>query len=345
MSLLESKRPTWYVYYGSWILALIADAAFFGFAFNGLGPKAFDVVKLIVQALRLTALVLLLLAFFFLRHSTEQGTDEETTSLISKRDHKASYLGKSSDQWASASSNDSDLTDSENDAVENKKDRDKKRDFKRKLRETGNFVTYLRRFSIFVPLVWPSTPGLCLNMLGIGLCLIGERFMNLLIPIQLGLVVDSLVGQDGQGRFPVLPFVLFILYPFVDQVIDYVRQYLVNPIENNARRSIKTVAHAKILDLSRDFHTNKASGEMYKAVEQGASVTALFELLVFDFIPILADLFVAYFYLGYLFGPYMTLWVIATAVFYIWVSSHTTSLYTKPTRSYMTRWRRENQAM
>ena len=76
------------------------------------------------------------------------------------------------------------------------------------------------------------------------------------------------------------------------------------------------------MTLSCDFHDNKESGELYKSVEQGNSINSLLETLLFEVVPMLFDLIVAYAYLYYLFGAYMALTVAATTVVYLWVTTY-----------------------
>lgn len=64
-----------------------------------------------------------------------------------------------------------------------------------------------------------------------------------------------------------------------------------------AEASIKTAAYNQIMGLSRDFHTEKQSGELYKSIEQGSSVTSLLETIMFQVVPMFVDIIVAFSYL------------------------------------------------
>ena len=61
--------------------------------------------------------------------------------------------------------------------------------------------------------------------------------------------------------------------------------------------ALKTAAYNQIMDLSRDFHTEKQSGELFAAVEQGSSITSLLDTVLFRIAPIFIDVFVAFSYL------------------------------------------------
>lgn len=51
------------------------------------------------------------------------------------------------------------------------------------------------------------------------------------------------------------------------------------------------------MGLSRDFHTEKQSGELFMAIDQGSSITSLLDTVVFRIGPIFIDVVVAFSYL------------------------------------------------
>lgn len=61
--------------------------------------------------------------------------------------------------------------------------------------------------------------------------------------------------------------------------------------------TLKTAAYNQIMSLSRDFHTEKHSGELFKAIEQGRSITNLLDTVLFQIGPIFIDVVVAFSYL------------------------------------------------
>lgn len=118
---------------------------------------------------------------------------------------------------------------------------------------------------------------------------------RLLITEITGILVDSLGLSDG---LPYSEFLLYLLYTWLSgSVLGPIESLLWMPVELKADASIKTAAYDKIMTLSCDFHTDKQSGEMYKSIEQGSSITGLLDTAAFFLFPIIADLFVAYLYL------------------------------------------------
>lgn len=74
----------------------------------------------------------------------------------------------------------------------------------------------------------------------------------------------------------------------------------------NAQASIKIAAYNQIMSLSRDFHTEKQSGELYKSIEQGRSITGLLEVVALQILPLFTDVVVAFSYLYSHYFPVIT---------------------------------------
>jgi len=68
-------------------------------------------------------------------------------------------------------------------------------------------------------------------------------------------------------------------------------------MRRNAQASIKTAAYNQIMSLSHDFHTEKQSGELYKSIDQGRSITGLLEVVAIRILPLVTDVVVAFSYL------------------------------------------------
>ena len=185
-------------------------------------------------------------------------------------------------------------------------------------------------------------------MVGVGLCLLCIRVLNLLIPRQLGIIINALNDSHGkhilqswlaplmttQGNAPYAEVGLYLFFLWLKSSagIRAVRNWLWLPVEQFAYKGITTAAYNHIMGLSSDFHDAKQSGELYKSIEQGKSVNELLETLLFDVLPMLVDLFVAFAYLYYLFGAYMTLIVGTTTVFYLWISTYFTAMQSNTRR-------------
>ena len=175
-------------------------------------------------------------------------------------------------------------------------------------------------------------------------CILCTRALNLLEPRQLGIVVDKLGAS--QAHLPMLEVFLWILYRWMDSsVISQIKYILWLPLEQYAQGSLKKAAYNQIMSLSRDFHTEKRSGELYTSIRQGSSLTSIIEMLLFKLGPMVVDLTVAFVYLCWIFGPYMALIVAATTMIFLWTSAYFTDRQTEPRRRLTGLARKEFQLM
>ena len=196
-----------------------------------------------------------------------------------------------------------------------------------------------------MPYLWPSKNRILqAKLLGVCLCLICTRALNLLEPRQLGIIVDR-IGMS-QVHMPIMEVVLWIVYRWIDSsIITQVRYMLWLPFEQYAEGSLKKAAYNHIMSLSRDFHTEKRSGELYTSIGQGDSLKEILQVLLFSILPMLTDLTVAFVYLCYIFGPYMALIVATTTLIFLWTSTHFVNRQTEPRRRLTGMSRKEYQVM
>ena len=169
-------------------------------------------------------------------------------------------------------------------------------------------------------------------MVATGIILVAIRVLNVLVPRQLGIVVNALGSPEESNPFRELA--IYILLSFLDSSagLSTLRQFLWFPVELNATQVLKTKSFNHIMSLSCDFHDNKRSGELYQAMYQGTSVIELLETIVFELSPMVVDLVVACAYFYYIFDAYMLLIVTTTMVSYFWATSFLTFMQTEVRR-------------
>ena len=145
---------------------------------------------------------------------------------------------------------------------------------------------------------------------------------------------------------PIFEVLLWIVYRWVDSsVVSQIKYLLWLPLEQYADASLKKAAYNQVMGLSRDFHTEKRSGELYKSIGQGHSLTSIVEIILFKVVPMLVDLGVAFVYLCWVFGPYMALIVAATTLIFAWTSAYFIDRQTEPRRRQVGLSRKEFQHM
>ncbi|MCJ1281672.1 hypothetical protein MMC26_000994 [Xylographa opegraphella] len=313
-------------------------------------------VQIGLEALRLILLAALpVVTFVFLRTpNSDRGSDVESSPLLGHSQ------GISEDSQRSAGTYGSTLTQNtaentsstSNEEIENLAQQEMKKEnhdlelLNKRIKETGNWWAYAKSYSIFLQYIWPSrNTRLQLNMVGVGLCIGAIRVLNVLVPRQLGLLVNSL-GHIGYSR-PFLELGVYILLASLESRVGIraLRTYLWLPVEIYASQSIDCASYNHIMSLSSDFHDSKRSGELYKAMQQGQSVIQLLETVLYQLAPMIMDLLIACFFMNYLFDAYMVLIVTSTMVFYLWASVYFTLIMTTSRRQYIAAIRRAYQVL
>ena len=97
------------------------------------------------------------------------------------------------------------------------------------------------------------------------------------------------------------------------------------------------------MNLSMDFHNDKNSGELIRAIDQGHSLTSLLDFACFRLPPMFLDLFVAFVYVYTLFDVYMSFILVVAGFAYIWTGAKTTAWSVKRRRQYNTTMRYEGK--
>ncbi|KAI2642628.1 ABC transporter-like protein [Xylaria nigripes] len=174
------------------------------------------------------------------------------------------------------------------------------------------WLEYLRGYSVFFPYMWPAKKlklqivvVLCFVLLAL------QRWVNIMVPYQIGLVTNQLTQRgnpdaNGNGGFP-MPWAslgMLILYKLLQGpsgLLGSCRSMLWIPVSQHAYRALSTSAFEHVHSLSLDFHLGKRTGEVMGALNKGASVNSFLEQVTFQVFPMIVDLFVAisYFYIRF----------------------------------------------
>ncbi|KAI0901763.1 hypothetical protein F4806DRAFT_490238 [Annulohypoxylon nitens] len=168
---------------------------------------------------------------------------------------------------------------------------------------------YLRGYSVFFPYMWPNKQFrlqiivvVCFFLLAL------QRWVNIMVPYQIGIVTNQLSGDDlEKGESIMMPWVslgLLILYKLLQGpsgLLGSLRSLLWIPVSQHTYRALTTSAFEHVHSLSLDFHLGKRTGEVLSALNKGSSVNAFLEQVTFQVFPMLIDLFVAisYFYVRF----------------------------------------------
>ena len=158
-------------------------------------------------------------------------------------------------------------------------------------------------------------------MVGVAICILANRALNILAPRQLGILTNALTTGSVQA-----PFVALTIYFLVDWLKSYagiegLRTRLWLPVETNADQALDTAFYNHITELSCDFHDQNRSGEIYVAMRQVRSIVQLLDVVLHQLLPLMMDLFLGCIYFYFLFDSYLVFIGIVVIVVYAWVSA------------------------
>ncbi|EEP82488.1 conserved hypothetical protein [Uncinocarpus reesii 1704] len=315
---IDSAAPTAYPFYGTWAMYLAAEVLFLLVTLRLQLPRTSS--EVLIGTFRLSLLVTLILTASGSRFvlTGKGGRDEENTPLLIAQGEPRPIQGTyGSCENNSAAQSDVDASSKTNGRSDLSPEDDLVDDGDRKT--LWDIVEFLRAF---LPFFWPSgEPGRQLLYVGIGGCLVVERVMNVIIPLQLGLITNLLTKSDGV--VPWKEIAIFIALRFLDSSggLTALRSFMWMPLEDLSYRKISTTAFNHIMSLSCDFHDSKASGAVWQTIIRGQYVKDVVNHICFLVIPTMIDLVLAVSILYYLFDAYMALVTAAVTVMFLWTSN------------------------
>ncbi|KAB8291233.1 hypothetical protein EYC80_009920 [Monilinia laxa] len=360
IALADTLSPTWYPYYGTWFIGLFVEICLIIFPNLLSSPtnSAFDYVLIAIQATRILNFVALPIVYFYFRSDDKahDTNDAERQSLLHKNTVPSSSESSTlngngygtTDDTTSQGAQGADVSDAASVTSEDsylEQQRKSKEAIAKRLQEDGNWWTYIKGFSMFVPFIWPvSDRKLQFRAVLVGIVLLVSNAFNVLVPIQFGVMVQSLITYTGGNHSHNIwtPVLLYSLLRFINDgsCLTVIRTWLWTPLEQYAYSTLSSAAHRHIMSLSSDFHDSKSSSDLFQVVNGGRSVADLMEMLCFQVIPMLIDLVIAFIYFG-AFGPYMFLVLVVTFLSYMYATVKLISMRANQRRQYIILYRKE----
>ncbi|OTA92432.1 hypothetical protein M434DRAFT_21883 [Hypoxylon sp. CO27-5] len=183
-----------------------------------------------------------------------------------------------------------------------------------------DWTDYVAGFKKLFPFLWPSdSRALQLRAIFCFGLLICQRIINILVPHQMGLVVENL----GPGKLPhaqLLTYVLLRGLQGQQGVIGSIRALLWIPISQSTYRRLTSATFEHVLMLSLDFHLNKHIGEVMSALSKGSALNTFLDGFAFQLFPMVADLWIAAAYFMIEFDFLYALVVICVTWTYLYVT-------------------------
>ncbi|TLD37394.1 putative ABC transporter [Venturia nashicola] len=345
--LLGAASPAWITFAGVWSLGLLFEIVMAALFFTIRSPASspYELARTNLQGVRIACLLILVLHSLVILRSKEQtGSDEERLPLMQEDAN-----GSASKAVTTYGATSIVATDGAVDEEEQEEEDDKEiKEQQRKRVEEQGWIGYLKGFTVFIPYVWPS--GNWKIQFCLALCfldMISDRFLNVLTPRQVGIIVDKLTTGQARGIMPWKEVLLWIFFKWFGSSSGFglVQGIALAKVQQYSYARMKTLAFEHVMGLSMDFHSSKDSGEVLKSVEQAESLNDLLELVCFRIGPVFLDMFIALGYITHLFDAYIAFVVVVVGVIYTWMGISLTQRIRERRRLYVEKSRHENRTL
>ncbi|KAK7953077.1 hypothetical protein PG988_013771 [Apiospora saccharicola] len=341
VGLTEDAKPIWRIYLGAWVMALGLEASLLALRLTTTEARGFHaMIQIVSEMLRVGLFLTLTVAGAWF-----QWSDSRRRIMLADDDDEAEAL-LPSDSDADSDSDSEGSEGGEAYGFPEDSDGEDPEDHRRlrkqqlgRLKAAGSWFNYLKAYKIFLPMLWPSGDrGIQVCLAVAALAVMAERALNLLVPRQLGIIGEELAAGAGDGQMPWKSIGLWILFAALrsEAGLPMVKEMLQVPVRQSTRQKIMTTSFSHVMHLSMDFHNEKSSGELIRAIEQASELQEMLEFVFFTVAPVFVDLLVALIYVYFLFDVYMSLVVLCMGLSYMWIGTKVNSLNTRLLRDYNT---------
>jgi hypothetical protein len=199
-ALLSSKAPLWMPYFGSFVVGFLFESLICGLEFSMTSEYSYRGVNMMMYPFRVIISFLLVVDTYLLMvaERVEEGKDEESQTLLGSETNGSSDPVQKLTTYGSIATDSSDEDDEDEDDDD---DKEVKKQQKKRLEEQGGWVGYLKSFGLFLPYLWPKHDRkvqFCFFILAVDVVM--DRFLNILIPRQIGIVTNKLAEGTGVSK-------------------------------------------------------------------------------------------------------------------------------------------------
>ena len=141
------------------------------------------------------------------------------------------------------------------------------------------------------------------------------RYVNLLVPIQLGMVIQDLSNYSSPWKHLSI-YVILRFFQGSGGLLQVLQSTLWIPIMQWTDQKMSVHCFTHLLNLSLAFHTHRKTGEILRILDKGAALNNFFQMILFNILPTVADIFVALGYFLYKFGSGLSLIILVVITLY-----------------------------
>ncbi|KAM0717175.1 hypothetical protein Q7P37_007027 [Cladosporium fusiforme] len=293
------------------------------------GWSLLDITSFSVQLVRII-LLLVVTVYGICQRSNDPSSEEDAQPLLHDQEHASVDYGGTTDSARAKDRSLSGKLDDEESDEDDDDDEDDDEDValikqrRAEMLKQHGWFGYLKDFKIFTPYIVPRHDRkVQLCYLACVACLIAGRALNVMLPAQLGKVADNLSNREPPYRE--LAIWLLLSFARYQPGLDLIQALVKIPIENFSYAGLTNAAFNHVMSLSMDFHSERDSAEVIRAIEQGHAITNLLSTLVLEILPTLLDLAVALVYLSHKFNQIVAIALLASTVAFIGAEAVATS--------------------
>ncbi|KAJ4311050.1 ATP-binding cassette-type vacuolar membrane transporter Hmt1 [Neodidymelliopsis sp. IMI 364377] len=187
---------------------------------------------------------------------------------------------------------------------------------------TRSWWEYIKGYGVFFPYLWPSKDRrLQIIVVMCFILVMAQRVINLLVPDQLGQIVDRLEHKvPGSPWTAICLFIAFRFLQGTNGLLGAARSALWIPVSQYSYRELSVAAFEHVHSLSLDFHLGKKTGEVLSALGKGSSINTFLEQVTFSVVPMLLDLGAAVVYFLVKYDSYYALVIAIVTFWYIYLT-------------------------
>lgn len=196
--------------------------------------------------------------------------------------------------------------------------------------ETRTYKGYFQNLKRILPFVWPQKDfKLQFYFVTCFVFMIFGFIVNVLAPLQIGIVVDQL--KNGNVFWSSILF--FVGLRFLQGgsgLLQTIQNWLWLPIGQRVAREISLSTFTHLHHLSLNFHISRKTGEALRAMDRGtSSVITLLNHLVFQIFPIWVNIILISIFTACIYTPLFGLILFLTMSLYVYVTVTVTERRTK----------------
>ena len=345
LGLTDAENAAGYEQLIPWMLSLVTYAISTAIS-TATDPR--PTANILVQWIRMLILLGLVVSTALLRQkktsigAAAAGSPEETEPLVAPdsqtnghADPQKDDFDDDDDKSVKSYASDEDQPESKDEDDDN--DAKKEETKQRKALRDRPWYQYIASFAIFIPYVRPRTSRQYFYLTIMVINTVIASAITVGQPLMLRGVIDDLT----QREFKIWKILAYVFLRFASsnsgtQLIRNMASYRLNTELHN---TLLTLCFNHVMDLDARYHISKNTPSTWQIMDRGRSVVDLLQEVCFDHIPVVADLVIALFVVGKIFGAYLCFVVATTMILLSWSNRITMTKKTKMRRYYVDLWR------